>query len=64
MSDADALAEIEQQIAIVRDNIRLLVEQAAAFSGAADESRNADRISDQEEQLAALLKKRELLAGK
>ena len=31
------LAEIEGRIAVLRENIRELVEQAAAFSGAADE---------------------------
>jgi hypothetical protein len=39
-----------------------LVEQASAFSGAADEARTADRIAEQEAQLAALLKEREALA--
>ncbi len=63
MADPQDLAEIEQRIAIVRDNLRELVEQAAAYSGAADESRTADRIADQEAKLAALLKEREGLAG-
>jgi len=40
-----SLAELEQHIAIVRENIRQLIEQAAAFSGAEDEDRNADRIA-------------------
>ena len=35
-----SLPELEDRIAIVRDNIRQLVEQAAAFSGAGDEDRN------------------------
>jgi hypothetical protein len=63
MADTDTatLAEIEQRIAAIRDNLRQLVEQAAAFSGAADESRNADRIADQEARLAELLKEREAL---
>ena len=38
-----SLAEIDRRIAIARDNIRQLIEQAAAFSGAKDEDRNADR---------------------
>jgi hypothetical protein len=64
MADTDtaALAEIDQRIAAIRDNLRQLVEQAAAFSGAADESRAADRIADQEARLAELLKEREALA--
>ncbi|MGI9403668.1 MAG: hypothetical protein ACR2OF_04040 [Hyphomicrobium sp.] len=62
MTDPEALAELDQRIAIVRDNLRELVEQAAADSGAANEARNADRIADQEARLAALLKEREALA--
>jgi hypothetical protein len=54
-----SLEELDQRIAIVRDNIRELTEQAAAFSGAEDESRAADRIADQERRLAELLKERE-----
>jgi len=61
MADPNALAELEQRIAIARDNLRELVEQAAAYSGAADEARTADRIADQEAKLAALLKEREAL---
>jgi hypothetical protein len=54
-----SLPEIEDRIAIVRDNIRQLTEQAAASSGAADESRNADRIAEQEAELQRLIKERE-----
>lgn len=61
MADPEALAEIGRHIAIVRDNLRELVEQAAAYSGAADEQRNADRIADQEARLAELLKERDAL---
>ena len=50
-----------QRIAIIRDNMRELTEQAAAFSGAEDETRAADRIAEQERQLAELLKERESL---
>jgi hypothetical protein len=64
MADPEALAEIDQRIAIIRDNLRELVEQAAAYSGAADESRTADRIADQEARLAELLKERAALAKK
>jgi hypothetical protein len=63
MPDAATLAEIDAAIAVVRDNLRELVEQAAAFSGAADEARNADRIATQEARLEELLKKRAALAG-
>ena len=61
MADPEAIAELNQRIAIVRDNLRELIEQAAAYSGAADEARNADRIADQEAKLAALWKEREAL---
>ena len=40
-----SLPELEERIAIIRHNILQLVEQAAAFSGAEDEARNADRIA-------------------
>ena len=50
MADA-SLEELDERIAIVRDNIRELTEQAAALSGAEDETRAADRIADQEQQL-------------
>ena len=53
------LAEIDNQIAIVRDNLRQLVEQAASSSGAADEELMSQRIAEQEAQLALLRKQRE-----
>ena len=56
-----AIAEIEDRIAIVRDNLRQLTEQAAAFSGAADEGRAADRIAEQEAELQQLLAERDAL---
>jgi hypothetical protein len=56
-----SLAELDQRIAIVRDNIRQLIEQAAALSGAEDESRNADRIAQQSEELEKLMKQRDKL---
>jgi hypothetical protein len=59
-----SLAELEQRIAIARDNIRQLIEQAAAFSGAGDESRNADRIARQTEELEKLIKQRDALQEK
>ena len=64
MSSTDSLplAELERRIAIVRDNIRQLVEQAAAFSGAEDEERNADRLAQQNEELERLIKQRDALS--
>ena len=58
------VTELRSRIAAIRENIRELIEQAAAYSGAADQERTADRIADQEAQLAALLKKRDVLLGK
>jgi uncharacterized protein YigA (DUF484 family) len=62
MPNAADLIEIDKRIAILRDNIRELIEEAAAFTGAADDDRTANRIADQEAQLANLLKEREALA--
>jgi uncharacterized small protein (DUF1192 family) len=59
-----SLPELERRIAIVRDNIRQLIEQAAANSGAGDESRNADRIAQQQEELERLVKQRDALLKK
>jgi hypothetical protein len=59
-----SLAEIDRRIAIARDNIRQLIEQAAAFSGAEDEDRNADRIAQQTEELEKLIKQRDTLQKK
>ena len=59
-----SLPELNDRIAILRDNIRQLTEQAAASSGAADESRNADRIAQQTEELEALIRQRDALMKK
>lgn len=61
MSDPIHLKEINQRIAIVRDNIAELTEQAAAYSGAADEERNADRIAEQQVLLDKLIAERDSL---
>jgi uncharacterized small protein (DUF1192 family) len=55
------LAELDRRIAAVRQNISDLVEQAAAYSGASDESRAADRIAQQEQELARLTAQRDAL---
>lgn len=59
-----SLPELEDRIAITRDNIRQLIEQAAANSGAGDEDRNADRIAQQTEELERLVKQRDALLNK
>ena len=46
-----SLAELEERLSVVRDNLRELVEQAAAYSGAADEELMSARIAEQEERL-------------
>jgi hypothetical protein len=48
--------EITNRIAILRDNLRQLTEQAAAQSGAANEERLANRIDTQSMELEDLLK--------
>jgi hypothetical protein len=55
------LVEIDQRIAAIRENISELVEQAAAYSGAADEELAARRIADQEAQLELLTRQRDEL---
>ncbi len=58
MTDYSSLsdAELADRIAILRDNIRQLTEQAAGLSGAANEERTADRLFAQNEELDGLLK--------
>ena len=63
MANSADLIEIDKRIAVIRDNLRELVEQAAAFSGAADDTLISDRIAEQEAKLAALLKEREAFEG-
>ena len=59
-----SLFEIEDRIAILRDNIRQLTEQAAALSGAADETRAADRIAAQQAELDRLTAQRDEMLAK
>jgi len=58
------VSELNDRIAILRDNIRQLSEQAAAISGAANEERAAERIAQQSEELERLIKEREALLNK
>ena len=53
--------EIERRIAAVRENLLELEEQAAAYSGAAVEGLNAQRIADQQAQLELLTRQRDEL---
>ncbi|MFZ0557700.1 MAG: hypothetical protein WAM55_00220 [Methylovirgula sp.] len=61
MPNAVTLVELDERIAAIRENIRELTEQAAAFSGAEDETFTSDRIAEQERLLAALLKERQTM---
>ena len=54
-----SLPELNDRIAILRDNIRQLTEQAAGSSGARDEERTAGRIEQQQTELDALIKERD-----
>ena len=59
-----SLPELDDRIAILRDNIRQLTEQAAASAGAANEERTADRLAQQRSELDALVKEQEARAKK
>ena len=56
------IAEIDARIADIRENLRELVEQAAAYSGAADDELVSKRIADQEALLERLTQQRDKLA--
>jgi uncharacterized small protein (DUF1192 family) len=54
-----SLAELNDRIRILQDNIRQLIEQAAAASGEQNEARIADRINQQNDELDKLTQERE-----
>lgn len=58
-----SLEEIDERISMVRENLRQLVEQAAGYSGNADDELVSRRISEQEAQLEVLTKRRAELAS-
>jgi uncharacterized small protein (DUF1192 family) len=64
MNGTLSLAELDDRIAILRDNLRQLVEQAAAASGSQNEERIADRITQQTEELDRLVLERDSRAKK
>jgi len=66
MSSGNTLSrpELDDRIAIIRDNLRQLTEQGAGSSGAADEDRNAERIAQQAAELEKLVKQRDALGKK
>jgi uncharacterized small protein (DUF1192 family) len=57
-------AELDDRIAILRGNIRQLIEQAASVSGGQNDERIADRIAQQTAELDKLVAEREALSGK
>ena len=54
-----SLAELNDRIRILQDNIRQLIEQAAAASGERNEARIAERINQQNDELDKLMQERE-----
>jgi hypothetical protein len=54
-------AELETRIAEVSENLRTLIEQAAAVSGAADEERIDGRIEEQQQLYELLVSKRDAI---
>jgi len=66
MSDDNVLSrsELDDRIAILQDNIRQLVEQAAGRSGGQTEERKSERLTQQSEELDRLTKDRDALLKK
>ena len=64
MNESLSLSELDDRIAVLRDNLRQLVEQAAGASGSQNEERIADRIAQQEEELDRLVRERDARAKK
>jgi hypothetical protein len=60
----DTIIELDERIAMIRQNINELIEQAAAYSGAEDENRTADRIAQQEQELSRLIELRDARLGR
>jgi hypothetical protein len=56
-------SELNDRIAILRDNIRQLIEQAAGAGGAEVEERISERLEQQNAELERLLKARDALPG-
>ncbi|WGR92491.1 MULTISPECIES: hypothetical protein [unclassified Bradyrhizobium] len=59
-----SLSELNDRIAILRDNIRQLIEQAAGAAGAEVEERISERIEHQNAELEKLVKARDAMIGK
>lgn len=61
MNEELSAPELDARIAVLRDNIRQLIEQATGLSGNADDDRTSDRIAQQSEELEKLLAQREAI---
>ena len=61
MSEGASKMELDERIALIRNNISDLMEQASGASGAAVEESIANRLNEQQDMLNDLLKKREAL---
>ncbi len=59
-----SLPELNDRIAILQDNIRQLVQQAAGSVGAREEERISDRIAQENEELEKLIKERDALLNR
>jgi hypothetical protein len=55
------LTELDERIAMIRENLGELTEQAAADSSAGDDDLSAARIAEQEQELARLTELRDAL---
>jgi hypothetical protein len=62
--DSPRIAELDESIAAVTENLRELTEQAAAYSGAADDELASERIEEQEAELERLRTERDALTGR
>ncbi len=56
------ISDIDERIAILKQNLRELIEQSASFSGAADDDLASRRIAEQEAELELLTKRRDELS--
>jgi hypothetical protein len=59
MQDNLSATELDDRIAVLRDNIRQLIEQAAAQSGTGHDERTSERITAQSAELERLIEQRE-----
>jgi hypothetical protein len=59
-----SLSDLNDRIALLRDNIRQLVEQAAGVAGAQDEELISARLEQQNAELEKLTKERDALITK